>query len=218
MPEATPGTATPQAGQPGQPPAGATASSQAGGAQTQATTQTPPASQAGDGNEAMTLENARELRRENQALRQRMKAFEDKAKAEEDAKLSETQKLQKQVADAEAEKKAAAQRERERTAKYEVMLAAQKAGIVDADAAYKLLDLDTLEFDEKGNPKGIDAALKELLKAKPYLAGIPATAAGAATNPAAGHATKLTKDDIKKMTPDEINRRWDEVQQVLSGA
>lgn len=80
---------------------------------------------------------------------------------------------------------AAYQRERqERTLKYETMLAASRLGIVDPEVAYKLLDLAGIEFDEDGTPRNIEAALKELLKAKPYLAAQPAASSGSPTNPA----------------------------------
>ena len=61
----------------------------------------------------------------------------------------------------------------------------------------------------------MEALLKELVKAKPYLVQ-PAAAGGSPTNPARGQSAALTREDIARMTSDEINKRWDEVQAVLS--
>ena len=124
------------------------------------------------------------MRAEAAEYRKRLRELEQTVKQHEEAKLSESERLQKRLAELEREQ-AAYQRERqERTLKYETMLAASKLGIVDPEAAYKLLDLTRIEFDEDGTPRNIEAALKELLKAKPYLAAQPAAISGSPTNPA----------------------------------
>lgn len=134
--------------------------------------------------EQFDAEYVRKLRAEAAEYRKRLRELEQKAQEQENAKLSETERLQKRLAELEREQ-AAYQRERqERTLKYETMLAASKLGIVDPEAAYKLLDLTRIEFDEDGTPRNIEAALKELLKAKPYLAAQPAAISGSPTNPA----------------------------------
>ncbi len=134
--------------------------------------------------EQFDAEYVRKLRAEAAEYRKRLRELEQKAQEQENAKLSETERLQKRLAELEREQ-AAYQRERqERTLKYETMLAASRLGIVDPDAAYKLLDLAGIEFDEDGTPRNIEAALKELLKAKPYLAAQPAAISGSPTNPA----------------------------------
>lgn len=167
--------------------------------------------------EQFTADYVKKLRAEAADYRKKLRELEAQVKSEADAKLTDAEKLNKRLADLERQQ-ADAQRERqERTTRYEVMLAAGKVGIVDPEAAYRLLDLKVLEFDDEGNPQNVEAALGDLLKAKPFLAGTPMPAGGASTNPAAGRATRLTRDDIKKMSPEEINRRWDEVQAVLSG-
>ncbi|MBX6770875.1 MAG: phage scaffolding protein [Chloroflexi bacterium] len=126
------------------------------------------------------------LKAEAAEYRKRLRELEAKVKADEEAKLSETERLQKRLAELEREQ-ALWQRERqERTLKYETMLAASRLGIVDPEAAYRLLDMSNLEFDEDGSPKNLEQALKDLLKAKPYLAGQPVVTAGSPTNPATG--------------------------------
>lgn len=132
--------------------------------------------------EQFDAEYVRKLRAEAAEYRKRLRELEQKAQEQENAKLSETERLQKRLAELEREQ-AAYQRERqERTLKYETMLAASRLGIVDPDAAYKLLDLAGIEFDEDGTPRNIEAALKELLKAKPYL--VAQSSGGSPTNPA----------------------------------
>jgi len=127
--------------------------------------------------------------------------------------MTEQEKLAKRLAELESERERWQRTERERTLKYEVMLAASRMKIVDPEAAYRLLDLSQIEFAEDGTPKNLDQALKDLIKAKPYLVG-PA-APGSPTNPERPH-TSLTLDEIKRMSPEEINRRWAEVQLVLA--
>lgn len=134
--------------------------------------------------EQFDAEYVRKLRAEAAEYRKRLRELEQKAQEQENAKLSETERLQKRLAELEREQ-AAYQRERqERTLKYETMLAASRLGIVDPDAAYRLLDVASIEFAEDGTPRNIEAALKELLKAKPYLAAQPAAISGSPTNPA----------------------------------
>jgi len=123
------------------------------------------------------------LRAEAASYRTKLKELEQKVQEHETAKLSEAEKLQKRLAELEREQ-ATYQRERqERTLKYETMLTASKLGIVDPEAAYKPLDLASIEFEEDGTPKNIERALRDLIAKRPYLAS---AAAGSPTNPARG--------------------------------
>ncbi len=164
--------------------------------------------------ERFDAEYVRKLRAEAAEYRRRLRELEQKAQEQENAKLSEAERLQKRLAELEREQ-ATYQRERqERTLRYEVMLAANRLGIVDPDAAYRLLDVSRIEFAEDGTPANIEVALRELLKARPYLSAGQAVVA--ATNPARGQASVLTREDIRKMSPEEINRRWEEVSRGLA--
>ena len=112
--------------------------------------------------EQFDAEYVRKLRAEAAEYRKRLRELEQKAQEQENAKLSETERLQKRLAELEREQ-AAYQRERqERTLKHETMLAASRLGIVDPDAAYRLLDVANIEFAEDG-AKEPEAALKELV-------------------------------------------------------
>jgi hypothetical protein len=160
----------PQAGNAGDPQAG-TPAPQAG--------TDPNTPQAGD--ESISVEEARRLRRENAAFRTELKKFQDEKKAADDANLSELDKLKRDHAEAAAERdRLKAQLQRSETEKT-LALAARKLGIVDEDAAIRLLDWDALEFDpETGKPKNAEAQLKALMQARPWLAAQPGRSAGSA--------------------------------------
>jgi hypothetical protein len=142
------------------------------------------------------------------------KAFA-KAKADEEAAaLTESQRLTRRVAELEKENELATKLARAKTLEAAVAKQAQLLGIIDPDAAVKLLDTDDLELDdETGEPKNIEVALKALIKAKPYLAGkaspeTPGSINGAA-GAAAGPAPKLTAAELETaqaagMTPERF--------------
>ena len=159
------------------------------------------------------------LRQEAAKYRAKVKELEDQQKAQEDAKLSEAEKLRKQQAEAQQRATEAEQRLRAAAARYEVMLTATRLGCVDPEAAYRLIDQESLEFGKDGSPINAERVLKDLLKARPYLAGKAQEPPkqGNAANPASGaHAGQLTRDDIRKMAPEEINRRWEEVSAAMA--
>ena len=116
-------------------------------------------------------EYVRKLRAESASYRARLRELEAASKAAEDAKLSEQERLSKRVAELEASASEQSRLLQERVLRYEVQLQAARLNIVDPDAALKLLDLSTIEYDPEGNPQDVDRALKALLKEKPYLVG-----------------------------------------------
>ncbi len=160
------------------------------------------------------IEYVRKLRAEAAEYRKKLRELEGKLKADEEAKLSQTDKLQKQLADKEREKSELERRYQESTLRYEVMLAASKLGIVDPEAAWRLLDAAEIEYDDQGQPQQVEKMLQTLISKKPYL--VASGGSSGATNPA--RASQLTREQIEKMSPAEINRRWDEVQKVLESS
>jgi hypothetical protein len=110
-------------------------------------------------------------------LRKTKKELETFKQADEQRKtsdLSETEKANKRATEAEAERdrvKAEAKTERLQN-RFEA--AALKAGVVDPDAAFKLADLSDVEWDENGKPIGLDAIIKDLKAARPFLFAAPA--------------------------------------------
>lgn len=128
-------------------------------------------------------------------------------KAAEDAKLSDEQRLSKRAADLEAELAQERQIAQDRTNRYEVQLLASRIGIVDPDAAVKLLDWSSLDYAEDGRPQDIEAALRQLIEDRPYLARQtderPRQAQGSPTNP----ATRTTPPGSRRYTATEIADR-----------
>lgn len=165
MPDETPGTPAPAVDEPNTP----------------AVTSDQPAA----ADETISLEKARELRQEAKNLRQRAKdaedarkAAEDRLKEFEDRDLSEAEKTAKRVTELEAAL-AVAQAERESAAAglaaekaaRRVEAAATKAGFADPGDA--ILYVGDVPEDEKG----LEARLKAVLDAKPYLLGKSKTVA-----------------------------------------
>lgn len=136
-----------------------------------AATTTIPEPQAGDGTEPISLDEAKKLRREAQALRQKLKAFED---AEETAKLAQLSEVER------ATKERAQLQEQYDNALLELQEArifqaiAQNAGkhnfAIPNDMLVRLLNWDDIEFDdESGKPKNMEKLLEKLAKDAPDL-------------------------------------------------
>lgn len=166
-----PNQQAPQAGDAGDPQTG-TPAPQAG------TNDSQP--QAGD-EQQPSVEEIRRLRRENADYRTRLKKLEDAQRAADDAQLSEVDRLKRDHAETVAERdKLRTQLQRSETEKV-LITAARKLGIVDEDAAIRLLEWDALDFDETtGKPKNAEAQLKALMQARPWLAAQPGRSGGSA--------------------------------------
>jgi small-conductance mechanosensitive channel len=155
------------------------------------------------------------LRAENAAHRTRLRELEERIRAFEAAQMSEAERLQKRAEEAERAAQEAARRLRERTIRAEVRLAAQAAGIVDPEAAYRLLDLDQVQLDDDGEPVNIPALIARLVKEKPYLQARPGGGSPAG-NPGSGRPAVLSLEDVRRMTPEQINANWEAVQAAIS--
>lgn len=138
-----------------------------------------------------TIETLRAESKDAKRLAKELADAQAQLAEHETAKLSETEKLAAKVT---ALEKSLAERDAERRTllvRTEIERQARKLGIVDEDAAYRLLDLDALEYDEGGAPKNVDKLLAKLLEAKPYLkaptdgrSAVPATPRGTAATAA----------------------------------
>jgi hypothetical protein len=99
----------------------------------------------------------------------RLKVLEDAENTRRQDALTEVEKaaVAKQIAEAETAKfKKELTEERIKNA---VLAEASKANFVDPLDAYTNIDRDSLEIDEAGKVKGVESAVKELAKKKPYL-------------------------------------------------
>lgn len=126
-----------------------------------AATNTPPDTLAVDGNETISLEEARKLRKENQALRNRQKQIDDAEEQKRLAALSEAERANKQVQDLQQKYDI----EHKQHINALVKLAAHSKGIVDPDIA--ALAIESQLEDDLSN---LDKLLEDLIKNKPYLA------------------------------------------------
>lgn len=125
---------------------------------------TTPEPQAGDGQETISLEEARKLRKENQTLRARQKTIDDAEEQKRLAALSDVEKATKRAD--ELQQKYEAKQKQLVTA--HIKLAAQAKNIIDPDLA-ALAIADKLEYGEDGMPSNLEKALEQLIQDKPYL-------------------------------------------------
>jgi len=98
------------------------------------------------------------------------------------AQLTEQEKLEKRAEDAEARLTAA--QARVKTANLVSELAKPEHGIVNAQAAAKLID--GVEFDDDGQPSNLDALLPAFLEANAFLRGAQQPPPAPNVNPGAG--------------------------------
>lgn len=159
MTEATTGATGTQADPASQPPAG-TSPTQADGEQAEQATSQP---------ESISLDEAKKLRSEAASLRRRLNELEAKDKAAEEAKLSESEKTAKRLAELERDLAERDRQIQEQTVRTAAVTAAAKLGFANPDVAFRLLDFAAIEFDEAGHPRNVDALLGSLAKAEPYL-------------------------------------------------
>jgi hypothetical protein len=95
--------------------------------------------------------------------------------------MSELELSQKQFSELQATHNEYVTRMQARIVRYEVERQASKLGIIDPDAAARLLDPAEFEYDEDGLPTNSEKLLKDLLKNKSYLASTPAPSSTSGT-------------------------------------
>jgi len=87
----------------------------------------------------------------------------------EKAQLTELEKLQKQLADAEKMRGEAEAKATERLLKAEVLVQASKLGFVNPQHAWGLVDVSSLSIDDAGKAQGVEEAVKALATEHAYL-------------------------------------------------
>jgi hypothetical protein len=166
---ATTGEAEAQAAETTQPQAGTAPTSQAEGAhKAQAAGAT---SESGTGQSELDVlrRELEDLRKEAAKARTENKRLTDAQKAAEDAKLSETEKLQRDLAAREQRIKDLEALDREREFQRTSETIATKLGYLYPDLASGLIDRTKIDFAEDGRPRNIERLLSELLKDRPKL-------------------------------------------------
>jgi hypothetical protein len=79
------------------------------------------------------------------------------------------EELARRIAELEAQLLALQEERQQVLVRASVDRAAARLGIVDPDAAYKLLDLAAVEYDEQGRPTNVEQLLERLVQERPYL-------------------------------------------------
>lgn len=156
------------------------------------------------------LEKERAARRDAEA--QARTAKEELTKLQ-NAQLSEAEKQTKRLTDLERAQTDWTRERSELLLSTAVERQATKLGFADPADAMNLLRRTDIEFETDGTPKNVEKLLKDLIKAKPYLAG--AGTPGADLGSSGDGGSVLTREQISKMSAEEINRRWPEVQAAM---
>lgn len=118
------------------------------------------------------------------------------AKAQSDQQKTDLEKEREARQRIEAERDAVTTRANDRLIRAEVKSVAADLGVVDADAAYSLMNRDGVTVNDDGDVAGVKEALEALLTSKPYLKksdGVPPRNSGDGFN---GGAPPKS-DDIK---------------------
>lgn len=160
----------------------------------------------------------RKLTRENASLRKRLREIEAQVKAREEAELSEQERSQRRMVELEHELDA--QRAALRDTRLRAAISAESTalGIVDTDAAARLLDTSALDYDEDRGWEGVGDALRDLTHERPWLVSQQSQPAADA-NPAnpARRRTRISRESLARMTQAEIDALpWEDVQAALA--
>jgi len=123
---------------------------------------------------------------------------------------TELDRLRRENAEAAQRAEAMAWTAAETVIRASVFAEASKAGAVDPDAVYALIETNAVAIDDAGRVTGADTAVQQLLEAKPYLratTSAPSFDGGArgdgTGNP--GTVRQYSRDEIKDLPPERIN-------------
>jgi len=101
--------------------------------------------------------------------RKQLDAFEQAEQARKEAEMSEVEKALKRATDAEAALETERSARQAATLKHAVAVAAIAAGFHNPDDAWAFLPQGAVTLGDNEQAQGVEDALKELAKAKPYL-------------------------------------------------
>lgn len=141
------------------------------------------------------------------------KTLKDKVDAFERDKLTEDEKLK---ADLNKYANELVPQKDKQIRSLQVQVQASKLGIVDPEAAEKLIDWNAIDATDS---TAVEQALSDLITSKPWLKktetdGKPpkVTSSTSPANPSSSNnaTKKFTRADLQKMTPDEINKLYSE--------
>lgn len=112
----------------------------------------------------------KKVRKEAASYRTKLRKAEEADEARKKAEMTETERIKAELAEAQTKAAEAEKQATETMLRMSVVSAAAVAGFNDPSDAWSMIDQATLEVSEDGTVTGVDEAIAELLKGKPYLA------------------------------------------------
>ena len=152
------------------------------------------------------LKNATEELDRHRKNAKKLAEYEEAERKTQEAQLSEIERTTKRYQELQATHDTYVKTMQERIVRYEVEKEAGKLGIIDPDAATKLLDWSQIEYEEDGTPKNADKLLAALVKQRPWLKPAPTpepekTEQNTTPAPATQQVTPGTPPRIPAMSP-----------------
>lgn len=147
-------------------------------------------------------------RTERNAFEKRLKEFEAKESERKKSEMSELERLKVELAEAKQSAEAAQRISQERLVRGAIIAEAAKAGFVDPDDAWRLVNASdtSITVDENGQVAGTDKAIKILIKTKPYL--VKTAAAAANVNAADGRGNGQASAEQQQAKLAELRQRF----------
>ena len=138
-----------------------------------------------------------ELNKESEKHRKQADEWQKAKQAEEDAKLSETEKLKKQLDEVNAAKESVLKTANDRLVSAEIKSKSDK--FIDPDVVLALVDRSKITVKDDGTIEGVTAALDELAKNKPILLKQPQGSKVGASNPGATGANESPQQKHERL-------------------
>lgn len=122
---------------------------------------------AGNGEQTVEALSAKiaELERDNQAYRERERARERETRKA----TSETSTLADRIGELERELASERSARQEQSLRLASIASAQRLGFRNPDLAYRLLDLEAVDYGPDGTPRNVEKLLQDVAKSEPYL-------------------------------------------------
>lgn len=138
------------------------------------------------------------------AANKRAEEAEAALKARQDAELSDLERAQAEAKEANDRATAAEQRQRDTVLRLAVTVEANKLNLHDPEVAHRLLDLGEVEYDDAGAPTNVEALMKALAKAHPYL--VKGKASSDVEPSPDGHDKPPSDEELRKQAGNRLHR------------
>lgn len=133
-------------------------------------------------------------RRQAKAAQAELDRLRAELKKRDDADLSETEKLRKQLAEAETARETLMRNHQTERTRHAIEREAGRMRFADPADAWQLIDQTRIDYDTNGVPTNLGQLLDELAKTKPYLTARPGNGSGEG-GPRGGAAAGFSMDD-----------------------